>query len=438
MGLLTDTVLENLTDYAASRVAAAVVTPAPNMLLANTNTGLASYLDGATEDALLQAALLSSCSAIDRQALAPNYRAYVQSMIERAEWKALFAAIQRYVVSADGGGYADFPTYIAAVDAELHPLVGEVLRSQMGETAFGASGAISGVMHPLMQAVDFDRVYTGAQGALVDDTTDAASVAAADVAIFAADDTIVALGSRHRFDTILFDLSTPASVDCVLLAYYWNGTAWAALSITDTTTGISANEGMISFTAPSDWEPHAEDMQGTPAAFDTAQEGQLYYVILQRTEDTVVTPPVATWFQCVPEAIEWQSGLYGVDQPPLAIVQITDTDTCTVTVVQQPDITRFECPKIANNALKLVAINDFAADITFTLGYTDQDGNAATHAQAAWSAAIAAGDTANIALAGGDTGLQTIAAATCTISTNNTAGIFLVTLADYPRSVAAK
>ncbi len=437
MGLFTDTAAEALTDYLASRIQAAITSPAPDMLLANTNTGLASYLDGVSEDPALQAALLGACSTIDRQVLAPNYRAYVQSMVARADWKALFTAINTYVTSDDGGAYASFAAWVTDVDAELHPFVGEVIRSQLNESAFGASGSISGVMHPLMQAVDFDRVYTGTQGALTDDTTDAASVAAADVALFAADDDIIALGSRHRFSRILFDLSTVASADVELVAYYWNGAAWATLSVTDTTTGFSVNEGQISFTAPSDWEPHAEDMQGTPAAFDSAQEGELYYVILQRTANAMVTPPIATWFQCIPEAIEWASGLYGVDQPPLALVQITDTNTATFTAIQQPDITRFEPALLANNALKLVAINDFAADITLTLGYTDQDGNAATQAQGAWSAAIAAGDEENLAL-GADTGLQTIVPATCSIVTANVAGCFLIVLNDYPRSVAVK
>ena len=111
-------------------------------------------------------------------------------------------------------------------------------------------------------------------------------------------------------------------------------------------------------------------------------------------------------------------------------------DTCTVTVVQDPD-GRFEWPGTTNNALKLVAITDFADDITLTLAYTDQDGNSASDAHSAWSAAIAAGDTNNVTLDSGDTAIQGVLATTSVV-TNATTGVFLVVANAYARSIAAK
>lgn len=437
MGLLSDTILETITDRLAQRIAAVSTTPAPNVLAANTNGGLAQYLDAATGDASLQGALLAPLASIDRQVLAPNYYTMMNQLVANAGWTALFTAIGAYVKSADGGGYASFAAYIADVGGQLHPLVGEVCRAALTENCFTVGSTVAGVLPPLMDAVSFDRVYTGAQGTLVDDTTDAGDVGAADVTFLTADNDIIAFGSRHRFDTLLMDLSTVASADAEINAYYWNGTAWTALSLTDTTTGFSVNTGIITWTLPTDWEPCAYDMQGTPAVFDTAEEGEYYYVVIQRTADALAPAPTATWFKLIPEAITNSAGaLYGVDQPPLAIVEITGVDTCTVTVVQDPD-GRFEWPGIANNELKLVAITDFTNDITLTLAYTDQDGNAASDVHTAWAGAIAAGDTKNVTLDSGDTAIQGVLATTSVV-TANTAGVFLVVANAYARAIAAK
>jgi len=74
----------------------------------------------------------------------------------------------------------------------------------------------------------------------------------------------------------------------------------------------------------------------------------------------------------------------------------------------------------------------------FTLGYTDQDGNAASNAQSAWTAPIAAGDTHTIALAGGDTGIRAISPSTCAIDTDATSGAFTVEVGGYARAINSK
>ena len=437
MGLMTGTVFEALTDSIYRRMAL-VVDQVPNMLQDCTLIGLAGYIDEATEDPALQAALLTNAADVDRAALMANRRETIQNLIGGSNvWKDLLTDLFSYVRTANGGSYASVRAYCVDQSAAMHPLVGELARSLLGEGSLSSSGVTVGVMPPKMQAVDFDRVFTGTQGSLTDDTTDAGSATEADVALFAADSDVLVLGSKSKFSYVLFDLDTVASSDCALLAYYWNGTAWAALTIADSSTGFSVNDGLISFTAPADWEPCHQDMQGTPANFSDTGLEDLYYIILQRTEDTVATPPVASMLQVVPEAVTLANGsdLYGVDQPPLAIVQITDTNECEVTVIQQPD-DRFEWPGTGNSELILRAITDFGDNITFTLGYTDQDGTAATKAQTAWTTPET-GATKVLALDTGDTGIRTITAATCAITTAATAGIFLIELADYSRAIRA-
>jgi len=436
MGALSSTVCEALMDALYRRVAAAVETPATNMLDGNAECGLASYLDDNSSDPLLQAALLDEMVDIDRQVLAANYQGYMNGALGNAKWKAAMTSIINYVKSTDGGSNASLRAYLSSADASLHPLLSELARIVVSEAVFTSSSVALGPIHPLMKTVAFDSVFTGTLGSLVDDTTDAASTDAADVDPFAADDDVVVLGSRHKFAKILLELSTVANVDVGIEAYYWNGNAWTSLTLADSTTGFSVNDGYITFTAPADWTPYHKDNQGTPAVFHADAEEDLYYVMLQRTTGTVATPPVATWLQTVPEAILIGSKLYGVDQPPLAIVQVTGTNAATVTVIQQPEPTRFEKPGTANDALRLRAITKFGNTITFTLGYKDQTGTAATKAQTAWSSP-AAGAEKTLALDSGDTAIQEITAATCAITTAATRGVFVVEVGDYSRSIRA-
>jgi len=438
MGLLPAATLEAVTDKLVGRAEAAVATPGANMLHSNAETGLWQYLDANSEDPELQAALLAQASACDRLALARNYAGYLQRALDQTTWKALFTAIDSYVRSEAGGGYASLAAYLASSGAMLHPLTAEIARLALGASVFVNGTSVVGAMHPAMETVAFDRVYTGAQGSLTDDTTDAGDVGTADVALFAADNDVLAVCSRSRFDKVLLDLSTPASVDVGLHGYYWNGSAWTELTLTDETTGLTANGGVISWTLPADWVPSNHDMQVSPAVLNGSAEEELYTVIFQRTNDTVETPPVATWLQTVPEAVLGSDGkLFGISQPPLAIVRVTGTNECEVEVIQAPEYTKYLCPGTANSGLKLVALTAIGANVTFTLGYTDQAGNAATKAQSAWTS-IDAGDEFNLVLDTGDTGVRSIVAATCAVTTTATSGLFAIVYSDYERAIGSK
>jgi len=439
MGLLTKTAFEALTDKLARRIIAAVETPSGDMLAGNTTDGLTRYLDTATEDPFLQAALLRPAAEVDRQALGPGLAAYLNDALDNTVWASFCSAIASYVTSEEGGSYASLAAYLSAVGATVHPLVAEVFRKGPGAGVFTTeAGTVVGAMHPQMVTFDFDRVYVGSQDSLVDETTDLGNPAGStEVEVFTLDNDVVALGSRRKFSAIGLDIATLASADVGLTVYYWNGTAWAELSVTDRTTGFSVNGGLISWTIPADWEPCNMDMQGTPEAFDATQMGAYYYLILQRTEDTVVTPPEVTWFQAIPEPVTFDGRLFGIEQPPLALVRITGENLCEVTVLNDAAWQAFVCPGVANNELKLLALTDIGASLTFTLGYVDQDGNAATKAQTAWSAPNA-GDTKNLTLATNDTGVRAIDADTCAITTTATSGVFAIVANDYPRAIGAK
>jgi len=435
---LSAAVLQTLTDKLVRRAALVTTTPAPNLLLGCTESGLGRYLDASTPyDPELEAALAPACMGIDRQVLAPNYVAFLQAALNNSKWRELGTAIQTYVQSAAGGGYANLGAYLTASGALLHPLFGEIVM-QPGGNVFMDGGTAIGLMHPLMQPTSFARVYTGALGALVDKTTDAASVATADVALFATNGHVLVLGSRHRFRYVMGDLSTVGSTDATVIWYYWNGATWAVAPPThDYTTGFSVNGGLIEFPGLPTWVPTCMDNQGTPAVFDTTQEGDFYYMMGVRTAGTLVAPPVATWLQLVPEKVPATGQMFGCDQPPIALVRITGTNLCEVTVLNAPEWGKFMAPGTANNALKLLALTKFSTNVTFTLGYTNQAGAAKTKAQSVWSSP-AAGDVKTVALDGADTAIRGVTAATCVVTTSATSGVFAIVVGDYARAIAAK
>ena len=447
MGTMAKTVFETLVDRLGSRMDAAVVDTAVQMLTGNTEEGLATYIDDTVvADPELQAYLTASAVNVDRQMLRGNEFAYMNAAIRDTKWLALISAMNGWVRSTAGGSYADFPTYLNSVGATVSPLIAELIMMALGTTAFTYSSAIVGAMHPYMDTVAFDAVFAGTPG-ILDDLTDltseAASVAVGDVPIMTANGDILAVGSRSKFNYILTDVSTVASADCTITIKYWNGNAWTAVSgSTDSTTGFSVNDGFITWTMPTDWVPSDFDSQSPPIKLQDDTEQELYYIIIERTA-AVCAPdtPVLTWLQTVPEAVTVANGQLwgGCTQPPLALVHITGVDTCTTIPLEAAEHARFVTPGTGNNELKLKAISAWAANnITYTMQYVDQDGNTAqTQSQGAWTAAIAAGDTHNGAIDGADTGIRSVGDGG-TIVTNNTTGVFAIVVNAYSRALGAK
>ncbi len=110
------------------------------------------------------------------------------------------------------------------------------------------------------------------------DATTAFGSDATDLQIFAADDDRIYVGYDSAFDGIEVVLAIVSSDDIVAVFEYWNGSAWTALTVTDGTNGF-VQSGDIEITVPVDWT--TKDVNGTSK----------FYVRIQRTEDTVTTPP---------------------------------------------------------------------------------------------------------------------------------------------------
>ncbi|MCF8012615.1 MAG: hypothetical protein K9L56_15200 [Clostridiales bacterium] len=437
MGAFPKAEFEDMTDMLAKRVEPAIITPASDMLSSNANQGLATYLDANSTDAQLQSALLDDALNVDRQALTTNLYDYYRQILSVDEWTQFASAVVNYVKSDAGGAYASFAAYLSGVSAEVHPLAAEVFRVAAGENVFTDSGSIVGAMHPQMDVVDFDAVFAGTQGSL-SDITSAATNTGSTSNILEADNDVLVVGSRSKFTAILMDLDTVSSADLSENYYYYDGDSWQSLSVTSNMNAFRDNGGAITFDAPSDWEPHYMDMQGTPAKFADANEEELYYVIIERTGDTAATTPILTWAQAVPEAVnKGAADLYGVAQPPLALVVITAANTATVTVPQQPDTDRWAYLDDDNSQLQVQAITNHTGNVSFTLGYVDDSGNAAETASSVTLSTPSAGDTADISLNSTDL-LASVSASDCAVTTDETAGCLIVRRAAYERAITAK
>jgi len=343
----------------------------------------------------------------------------IANLAARSEHGTLVRALANLVTSADGGGYASLRAYLAAVLAEVDPLWAELAQAVLGSGAFVDDDAdVTTVFAPAYTVLSPTRVYTGADGALVDDTTDAVDADTADVPLFAADNDCLYLGSTQKFKGAVIGLSTLASEDVTWTPQYWNGNAWTALAgLVDGTTGLTT-QGYVKWTAPSDWVRYNKD----GAAGALADKAGLYWVRLQRTANVMVTPPVATCIRLVPTptlASAAGSSHLGVQQPPLAIVEITGVDTCEVHVLDGVDYARFAEPDV-----QAVALSAIGVDVTITLSYVDEDGANQTQAQSAWSS-IDALDTKALATVGSK-GVRSVLSASFAVTTAATTGVFAI------------
>ena len=412
------TIFQNITD----RIAALM-----NLELAGYNSQLSAatvnsmgVLLDASGDVSLEAALMSYCNAVDNQSLPENYYAALPTIRGRTAYKAFASALRSYVLSTDGGAYSSFDAYLTAVSATVHPLYAELHRGDGLESDFTTASDVANVFAPNYAVRAADRVYTGADGALVDDTTDASDVGTADVPLFAANNDYLYVGSRYKFSQLIAGLSTKASATITPTFAYWNGSSWATLTVTDNSTGFTKNDN-LKWTIPSDWTRSYKDTAGNSLADLTP----LYYLRIKRTNATGITAPTATGLRIVPKAVFTASGgslHLGVDQPPLAILRVTAANTISVESIVNVDYTRFKEPGIRARAL-----TPFSNNVTLTIAYTNQAGTAArSQAQSAFTAP-AAYDTQTQTLQSPDTGVRSIDTTGWAIATNgDTEGVFSV------------
>lgn len=418
MGSPTAAQTQNITDRLAALIALNLV-GYDSELGAAAATSLGTFVDG-VGDLDFEAALLTYANAVDRHSLPENYVTALAGLLARPAFKVFAEQFATYVVSEAGGSHASLRAYLTTAGATLHPLAAELFRStNLGEPHFTLSDDVTTVFAPNYQTRAADRVYTGADGSLTDDTTDALDAGTADVALFATDDFCLYVGSRYKFSQLIAGLSTLASQDIVATFQYWNGTAWATLTVTDNATGFTLND-TIKWTAPSDWARCAADA-GSNAFADLTPR---YYVRISRTGNTLVTPPVATSLRIVPAAVIKSGSTHlGVDQPPLGIVRITGAATIVSESIVAVDHTRFKEPTI-----RLRALTPGLGTPTITISYVDQDGNNATQAQSALESPAAL-DTVALAIDGGDTGVRSIRTTGFTVS-SGAQGVFEIYAAE--------
>lgn len=391
MGVPSQTLIHNISDLLAAYMQKDL-DGYGDTLEAKTVSPLWDYIDG-SGDPEVEADIGTGANGVDTMNLPENLKDALATVCGRAPFQTFLTALINNATTR--GGYAGLDALLTAKSALVPPLVAELHKQARGTDLSAAN-----VYAPSYAVRAADAVYTGADGALVDDTTDANDADAADVALFASDDHYLYVGSKHKFMQVIIGLSTLASATIDPAITYWNGSSWATLTATDNSTGLTLNQS-ITFTAPSDWTRAYKDGGGT--AF--ANQARLYYVRIQRQADALVTPPVATCIRLVPAATLNSASVHlGVDQPPLGIVRITANNTIVAVSVADVAHARWLPP-----AIRLRALNALGADAVITVSYTDQDGNNATQAQTNW-VSPAALDTKSITLAGGDTGVRTVRA----------------------------
>ena len=81
------------------------------------------------------------------------------------------------------------------------------------------------------------------------------------------------VGGLSKYRSVFINIKTAAaspSTQCLLLADYWNGSAWTALTITDGTEGLIGGQrvtlrasGIVSWTKPADWALHQLEGEGS-------------------------------------------------------------------------------------------------------------------------------------------------------------------------------
>ena len=125
---------------------------------------------------------------------------------------------------------------------------------------------------------DSTKSWTEETGPAFTDVTTEFGSDASDVQIFAADDDRIYVGYDTTFEAVEVVLAIVSSDDIVAIFEYWNGSAWTALTVADGTNGF-VQSGDIVITVPVNWT--TKDVNGTSK----------FYVRIQRTENTVTTPP---------------------------------------------------------------------------------------------------------------------------------------------------
>src|SRR5262245_3257702 len=179
----------------------------------------------ASNDPDVEAALNDASDGVDKHSLPERFGDAVMPVLLRTAYRNWVSRLSTLVQSTGGGSYTSLKAYLAAKAATVHPLWGELARSVVGDD-FSISGDVTTIFAPSYAVRAADRFYSGADGTLTDDTTDAQDAGTADIALFAAANDAIYIGSRYRFSAAAVALSTVSSANITATFEYWNGNAW--------------------------------------------------------------------------------------------------------------------------------------------------------------------------------------------------------------------
>lgn len=125
---------------------------------------------------------------------------------------------------------------------------------------------------------DFDAVYT--YNGVFTDITSEAITNASNVQFFQADGNSIYLGHADvLFQTAHFNIGIPASSPVVFNAEFWNGAAWEALGVYDSTAGFTQT-GSFEFRVAHTWTK--QSVNGSVP---------MYWIRLTRNHPAAITPP---------------------------------------------------------------------------------------------------------------------------------------------------
>lgn len=113
-------------------------------------------------------------------------------------------------------------------------------------------------------------------------STAAFGSAGTDVQIFVNDNDSIYVGESSSFFSLQVALATPSSANISAVFQFWNGSTWVTFVPTDGTAGFTRN-GNIEF--------NKDALIAAGWVANSVNSVSKYYIRIQRTENTIVTPP---------------------------------------------------------------------------------------------------------------------------------------------------
>jgi hypothetical protein len=176
-------------------------------------------------------------------------------------------------------------------------------------------------------SIDYALFYNAYTGTWIDETTDINNALTDDVllppqqSIIAGD--AIYIGSDYKFSKVRLNVSTAGVYSDVTITWeYWNGSAWATLTVIDGTNGFR-NSGVndVSFTPPLDWAK--TNVQGKTAFWIRAR------AVFGASPSITTAPLVAQgwyWFNYRGSSVVGVTTMISTDEPGSSTIRIVFPD----------------------------------------------------------------------------------------------------------------